>query len=54
MSAVTPPVPDPHQPPKPAAEMVDEGDREGPVLTDGSRHDEAEIERDPQFAENGE
>ena len=54
MSAVTPPVPDPSQPPKPADAMIAEGDREGPVITDGTRPDEVEIERDPQFAQNGE
>lgn len=54
MSSVRPPVPDPQQEPKPAQEMADEGDREGPVLTDGTRPDEVEAEEDPQFARNGE
>ena len=54
MSNVHPPVPDPDLKPKPAEEMADEGDREGPVLENGSRPDEVEIERDPQFARNGE
>lgn len=51
---VAPPVPDPTQPPKTADEMADEGDREGPVLTDGTRPDEDGTENDPQFARNGE
>lgn len=48
-----PPVPDPDLDPKTAAEMADEGDREGAVLQDGTRPDD-ETERDPQFAKNGE
>ena len=48
------PVPDPDLTSKTADEMADEGDREGPVTTDGSRPDEIETERDPQFARNGE
>jgi hypothetical protein len=54
LNAVTPPVPDPRVAPKTAEEMADEGDREGPVLEDGSRPDEVETEQDPQFARNGE
>ena len=51
---VTPPVPDPDATPKTADEMADEGDREGPVLKDGTRPEEDETEKDPQFAKNGE
>lgn len=54
LESVRPPVPDPDIDPKTADEMADEGDREGPVLQDGSRPDEAQEERDPQFARNGE
>ena len=60
MTRVAPPVPDPKLTPKPAAEMAAEGDREGPILTDGSRTEKTEAEgkggtgRDPQFARNGE
>jgi len=59
MTNVTSPVPDPKLAPKTAEEMADEGDREGPVLPDGSHADEIDNERagteaDPQFARNGE
>lgn len=54
LNTVTPPVPDPKVKPKTADEMADEGDREGPVLTDGTRPDEDEVERDPQSANHGE
>lgn len=54
MSSVHPPVPDPELKPKPADEMADEGDREGPVTKDATHPDEIAIERDPQFARNGE
>lgn len=54
MATVTPPVPDSELKPKTAGEMADEGDREGPVTKDGTRPDEIETERDPQFARNGE
>lgn len=59
MSTVAPPVPDPKLAPKSSEEMAGEGDREGPVLPDGSHEDEIDTERagtdaDPQFARNGE
>lgn len=58
LDTVRPPVPDPEMDPKTADEIADEGDREGPVLQDGTRPDaeesEVETERDPQFARNGE
>ncbi len=54
LDSVRPPVPDPDLQPKSAAEMADEGDREGPVLTDGAKADETQAEIDPQFARNGE
>ncbi len=54
MSDVTPPVPDPKMKPKPADEMAQEGDREGEVLTERTQPNEVEVERDPQFARNGE
>lgn len=53
LESVRPPVPDPKLDPKTADEMADEGDREGPVLQDGSRPDDDQ-DRDPQFAGNGE
>lgn len=54
LDSVKPPVPDPDLQPKSADEMADEGDREGPVLTDGTMADETQAETDPQFARNGE
>lgn len=48
----TPPVIDPRVEPKTAAEMADEGDREGPVLKDGTHEGEDAPNSSPPIPRN--